>query len=137
LQGLRELAAAVVEIGPDAPEWWDMQAALATPFSGPELDELQVLDPCLRVEVLCLGGLWLKVPASAWEEWLAEYERKRDVVLVRPFPPDDFIHHDAPAERMRPLAQCLGYRTNTLSVRWKRNKHRLKGLAFVRNLGPV
>ena len=78
-----------------------------------------------RVELLCLGGLWLKVPPEEWDAWVDEYERSRDLCLSRPFPPEDFFSHETPQDRMRPLADVLCYPPNTLTQRWRRQHKRL------------
>lgn len=103
-------------------------------LSDRDLDRLAGWEPRSRVEVLCLAGLWPYVPVPRWENWLAEYEGLRRLTLVRPFPGDDVLYCDKPADRLKPLAQALGYHTNTLSQRWLRSMHRLKELDFVREL---
>jgi DNA-directed RNA polymerase specialized sigma24 family protein len=110
------------------------EATLTSPFSEVDLDQLASWDACYRLEVLCLGGLWLKVPPPLWEEWGRAYETTRKVSLGRPFPPDEFLALDDPAARTVPLARLLGRRANTLSVRWLRGRRRLEELDFVRDL---
>jgi hypothetical protein len=108
---------------------------LTTPFSDADLDRLASWDARHRIEVLCLAGLWVKVPDSLWVAWVRAYEATRNVPLGRPFPPDDFLTLDDPAARTAPLARLLGYdRANTLSVRWLRGRRRLDDLDFLRDL---
>jgi hypothetical protein len=104
------------------------------PLSDTDLGRLEKWACRRRVEVLCLAGLWPYAPAPRWASWLVEYERLRSRDLGRPFPLDDVLFCDEPADRLRPLAQALGYSPNTLAVRWLRSKHCLKELDFIREL---
>jgi hypothetical protein len=106
-------------------------------LSGGDLDRIVQWDCRRRVEVLAMAGLWPNVPSRRWESWLVEYEGLRRRVLGRPFPGDDVLCCDEPAERLRPLAGVLGYTPNTLAVRWLRSKECLKELDFVRELQPM
>jgi DNA-directed RNA polymerase specialized sigma24 family protein len=121
------------DLGPG--NWPETATALTHPFADADLDRLASWDARHRLEVLCLAGLWLKVPSPLWEGWVRAYEAGRSVSLGRPFPPDDFLALDDPAARTAPLARLLAYgRVNTLSVRWLRGHHRLEELDFVREL---
>jgi DNA-directed RNA polymerase specialized sigma24 family protein len=115
---------------------WD-GAALSGPLSGADLERIAGWSCRRRVELLCLTGLCRLVPAERWEEWLADYERARQVKLGRPFPPDEILLCDEQAERQRPLAECLGCSANALAVSWLRSKDCLKELAFIRELTPT
>ena len=119
-----------VEAEPDASVEW-----LTTPFSQQDLDSLMSLNSSLRLELLCLSGLWLKVPAATWSAWIGEYERCRHLELARPFPPKEFHDFHDPKKRLRPLAAWLAYRPNTLTVRWVRCQDKLRQLSCIRELG--
>ncbi len=120
---------------PGPGDWPDAPTALTSPFSNADLARLANWDARYRLEVLCLAGLWHKVPASLWEEWVRAYEATQNVSLGRPFPPDDFQALDDPAARTTPLTRVLGYRANSLSVRWHRGRRQLGELVdFVREL---
>src|SRR5262249_33567946 len=57
---------------------------LASPFSPEDLATLERWKVADRIVLLCLGGLWHKVPSPRWCAWLEEYG------LESPFPPADF-----------------------------------------------
>jgi DNA-directed RNA polymerase specialized sigma24 family protein len=113
----------------------DPAMALTSPFSRTDLARAAGWGVRYRVELLCLAGLWLKVPPPVWEGWVRGYESATGRLLPRPFPPVEFLALDDPGSRTAPLARLLGYpRANTLSVRWWRTQHRLEELDFIRAL---
>jgi hypothetical protein len=122
----------------DEPAWrvgTRLADRLDTPFAPPDLVELSRWDPILRLELLCLGGLWQKIPREVWEDWLLLYESVRVTKLPRPLPPEDWDPARPPGDRTHWLAEALGYRPNSLAVRWNRRKEDLQKLSFVRDLG--
>jgi DNA-directed RNA polymerase specialized sigma24 family protein len=136
-RGRELINAAAVPARPDsgAEDWPADGAALEGPFSEADLARLASWGDRYRVEVLCLAGLWVKVPDQLWESWLRSYEAAGRKSLPRPFPPDEFLNLDDPGRRTVPLARLLGYgRANSLSVRWHRGRKRLEVLDFIRHL---
>jgi hypothetical protein len=103
-------------------------------FSDDDLARVRGWRGRLRVELLCLAGLWLKVPAETWERWLQEYEKEREVMLDRPFPPADFLELDDRKARIQPLAVALHLKGNTLVQNWKRFRDLLDTLDFIAGL---
>jgi hypothetical protein len=103
-------------------------------FSAADLEVVRGWGTRWRIELLCLSGLWVKVPEADWESWLVEYEAAVNRRLGRPFPPGDFLGHDDPRARLAPLARALGIRRNTLATRWHRARGRWRDLVCLRDL---
>jgi DNA-directed RNA polymerase specialized sigma24 family protein len=85
-----------------------------------------------RVVLLCLAGVWNKVPAAEWDGWVAEHRERCGVPAPGAFPPAALGRCDQVAERNALLADCLHLRRNTLSVLLYRGKSRLLELRYVR-----
>src|SRR5262249_35009493 len=120
-----------------APDWPDEPDLYIGIFSPADLDRIGRWNAADRVELLCLAGLWRKVTEKIWELWLTEYEARRRVVLVRPFPPPWFVSYHDPPSRTRVLAPALSRANrNTLTQRWWRGQHRLGELHFIQSLLP-
>jgi hypothetical protein len=120
----------------------DMKEALSRRFAEVDLVLLGNWEPRHRIELLCLSGLWLKVPPLLWNQWVHDYEKYRGRELMRPFPPPEFLTLEEPKERMDPLARWLFYRSDenprdgTLPVFWLRNKGKLMELPFLGEMFP-
>jgi hypothetical protein len=90
-----------------------------------------------RLPLLCLSGLWAKVPPADWQRWVDEHRRSFGVPADGPFPPDVLQECDDIPRRNELLAVALNVRRNTLSVWLHRGKPRLLGLRCVRDLLPT
>jgi len=122
------------------PTWRDASMSeiadlLVAPFDTHELATIGTWKVQKRIEALCLGGLWKKVPPTVWENWLRDWESERQRPLARPFPPESFVFEgDDASSRITPLAAMLGMSPNTLSQRWSRHSHHLRQLRCLREL---
>jgi len=87
-----------------------------------------------RLTLLCLSGLFVKVPRSAWQQIITEAELELGRKFPSPFPIVQLLDLADPSERMAFLAELIGMKTNTLSARWMRKKTRLTELSIVRDL---
>ncbi len=87
-----------------------------------------------RLVLLCLSGLWRKVPPVLWGEWVDEHRRWHGTPPSGLFPPDELGDSEQLAERNGALARLLGLKRNTLSVCLFRGKARLASLRCVREL---
>lgn len=85
-----------------------------------------------RLVLLCLAGLWHKIPGHEWTCWVGEY-RDRHGVPDDPFPPNALAGCDQLAARNEVLAVALHLKRNTLSVALYRGKFRLSELRYVRD----
>ncbi len=85
-----------------------------------------------RLVLLCLAGLWQKVPGRQWKTWVAEH-REQYGNPDDPFPPEVLAACEQIAARNAVLAVALNLRRNTLSVLLYRGKHRLADLQYVRD----
>jgi DNA-directed RNA polymerase specialized sigma24 family protein len=104
------------------------------PFAAGDLEELSTWPLPQRLGLLCLSGLWEKVPTAPWLSWVQEYKERHDAGLALPFPPALLQGAEDVASRNAILAGALGVRRNTLSVWLHRYKDRLANLACVRAL---
>jgi hypothetical protein len=85
-----------------------------------------------RLVLLCLAGLWHKVPAREWTTWVTEH-RDRYGTPDDPFPPEMLAACEQLAARNAVLAVALNVKRNTLSVLLYRGKYRLAELRYVRD----
>jgi hypothetical protein len=110
----------------DAPEHkaQDWAALLAEPFPTGELRQMAGWNALDRVLLLCLTGLWLKLPQEVWRDWVARCG------LTWPFPPKEFLCSDKP--RLW-LAEALGMTTQQLYRRWHRKHHLLTEIQSLRD----
>lgn len=85
-----------------------------------------------RLVLLCLAGLWQKIPGRAWVDWVREH---RDTYGTPddPFPPDGLAGCDRLADRNAVLAVALNLKRNTLSVVLYRGKFRLAELRYIKD----
>jgi DNA-directed RNA polymerase specialized sigma24 family protein len=122
----------------ETPNWSGLAGCpeLTAPFSPGDLAVLHGWTATARLELLCLAGLWHKVPRLQWAAWLDDYEAARGLALPRPFPPPEFDWLEDRAARTGPLAALLGCPPNTLTQRWLRAERAglLLRLAFVREV---
>jgi len=120
--------------------WGRIVDHLGTPYSAPDLARIDGFQPCVRVELLSVSGLYVKLAfaesAGRWDEYLDETEPIYNRPIARPFPPAETDSADCPepGDRIRLIADALGIRPNTLSQRWKRKHHLLETLDFLREL---
>jgi DNA-directed RNA polymerase specialized sigma24 family protein len=87
-----------------------------------------------RLILLCLTGLWSKIPATEWGQWVADHRTEHGVPVQGEFPPSALSRCDQIADRNALLAETLQLRRNTLSVLLHRGKDRLLELRYVREL---
>ena len=104
--------------------FWERLSDL--PYTVAELARIAGWGPVIRVENLCLGGQWWRVPEGVWGRWVGEYESARGIVLPRPFPPRESWEWWAAADRMRRWNESFAYPApGNLSVRWCHHRHLL------------
>lgn len=89
------------------------------PLSRNDLDRIAGWRVETRVLLMCLSGLWFRIPSDVWNDWLADCE------VEPPFPPDDFLDLERTGERYATLAPALGVSVSTLTKRVERTKHLL------------
>lgn len=104
------------------------------PFAPADLALVRAWPHRDRLILLCLAGLWGKVPAAEWRRWVADHRAKHGVPVDGDFPPSALGCCDQIAERNALLAESLHLRRNTLSVLLYRGKERLLELQYVREL---
>jgi hypothetical protein len=104
----------------------------AEPFCPRDLQRVEAWKVKDRIQLLCLSGLWLKVPEDWWERWVVEYEASRGLRLGRPFPASEVLALDSHNERKGPLSRALKIPLNTLDVYWHRKKGLLRELQCIR-----
>jgi hypothetical protein len=112
---------------------WPALAAgldLTLPFSTEDLGCLAGWEAHTCVLLLCLAGLWRKVPSPTWGAWVTS------AGLVLPFPPAGLEECADRHARNRLLAEHLKIRLNTLTQFWARHARLLGRLAFIRALLP-
>jgi DNA-directed RNA polymerase specialized sigma24 family protein len=90
-----------------------------TTLSSSDLACIEDWPPLDRVVLLVLVGIWVAVPADRWDDWVAQ------AGLETPYPPTELQAMDNKDERIRALANHLGFLANTLSQRLHRGKGRL------------
>jgi DNA-directed RNA polymerase specialized sigma24 family protein len=98
------------------------------PLDDSDLREVRAWPLRQRLALLSLCGLWEKVPAEEWQEWVHEDG------LSLPFPPEVLSGVESITRRNEILAGALGVRRNTLSVWLYRYRERVRALTCVRNL---
>jgi DNA-directed RNA polymerase specialized sigma24 family protein len=104
------------------------------PFAPDDLALIRAWPHRDRLVLLCLTGLWNKVPAEEWGRWLADHRTRHGVPAQGDFPPSALCRCDQIAERNALLAESLHLRRNTVSVLLYRGKDRLLELRYVREL---
>jgi len=138
-RGLELDAARAASVANDADFRTAVERALDSQeaFGPDDLGLIRVWTPRERLVLLCLSGLWHKVPAATWRSWVAEHRDRYGIPVGGPFPPDALVRCDGIAERNTLLAETLQLRRNTLSVMLYRGKFRLLEPKYVRDLiGP-
>jgi hypothetical protein len=103
------------------------------PFGQEDLRLIAAWPPRDRLVLLCLAGLWEKVPAPDWKRWIVEHRDRFGVPDGEPFPPDSLPNCVQIAERNELLSAALNIKRNTLSVLLYRGKSRLLELRYVRD----
>ena len=98
------------------------------PFAAGDLNQIERQDLTKRIALLCLFGLWHKVPADRWLQWLEEVD------LAMPFPPDGFSDLDTQSEKEECLAGPLGLSKATVTQLWYRGPRILATLECIRSL---
>lgn len=87
------------------------------------------------VEFLAVEGVCEEVPPEQWEELVSCYEAEREAELARPFPPVAENGRGTSRTRTELVADALGMKANTLSVRYKRARERLQEAFAVASVG--
>jgi DNA-directed RNA polymerase specialized sigma24 family protein len=118
----------VAPVAPERPLRLGPTLDFALPFGDRDLERIEGWVPVNRVLLLCLAGLWRKVPAERWQTWLEQAD------FVPPFPPAELTDREEVTERLTFLASFLGILPNTLSVRWSRYRALLADLDFIQEL---
>jgi hypothetical protein len=86
-----------------------------------------------RLALLCISGLWTKVPPGDWQQWVDEHRRAFGVPDDGPFPQAALQACDEIPRRNDLVAGALNIRRNTLSVWLHRGQARLLELRCVRD----
>jgi DNA-directed RNA polymerase specialized sigma24 family protein len=102
------------------------------PFASDDLALIRSWPQRDRLILLCLTGLWNKVPATEWGQWIADNRNTYGVPETGAFPSAALGRCDQILERNALLAESLHIRRNTLSVLLYRGKTRLLELRYVR-----
>lgn len=105
---------------------------LTASFSEADAARIRDWDMLDRIILLCLAGLWRKVPVVQWASWCDAVARERK--LTAPLPPDELLECETREQRLPVLASALDMRRNTLAQRWKRRKQLLHELDCVEDL---
>jgi DNA-directed RNA polymerase specialized sigma24 family protein len=132
----RELDALVARSpasGPDLQLAVERSLDASEPFGQEDLLMMGNWPPRDRLALLCVAGLWQKVPTPDWRRWVAEHRDRFGSPAGEPFPPDALAACDQIAERNELLSAALNIKRNTLSVLLYRGKARLLELAYVRD----
>lgn len=110
---------------------------LTTTFSQQDLATVASWDLSDRIELLCLSGLWRKVPAALWRDWVLELRAARGTPAV--LPAREVLNEATSQGRMSPLAKALDVSSNTLSQRWCRKRGYVEQLHCIADLksGPA
>lgn len=101
-------------------------------FARHDLTLIETWPPRDRLVLLCVAGLWHKVPAADWGRWVAEHRDRFGFPHGESFPPEALADCDLVAERNEVLSAALNIKRNTLSVLLYRGKDRLLDLRYVR-----
>lgn len=96
-------------------------------FSGNDIKTIDRWPDADRVFLLCVAGLWMKVPLAQWKQWCLALD------LPATFPPDQLKDKDEPPQRVHWLSEHLGIRPNTIVQRWCRGQERLRALDMFRS----
>jgi DNA-directed RNA polymerase specialized sigma24 family protein len=133
----------VLRAAADQPEQEDLRAAVERAldarelFSAEDVQRITAWPTRLRLVLLCLSGLWRKVPTSDWESWVVEHRTLHRSPESVPFPSATLDAADAVAVRRRLLAVELHLQPNTITAQVCRGRDRLRELAYVRErIGP-
>jgi len=100
-------------------------------------DDLEVIftwTAAERLMLLCLSGLFVKVPKPDWQRVIIEAEEELGRKFPKPFPIVPLLNRNDPSERIAFFAELIGTKTNTLSTRWMRKKRCLTDLSILRDL---
>ncbi len=116
--------------------WEQVEGLLGPAFCPADRVRVEGWKPGDRVILLAVSGLHLKSAADDWERYLVAAEKVFRVTLPRPLPTPGPVN-ESPADRHARVAAALGIPANTLSQRWRRNKHLLAELNCIRGLVAV
>jgi len=108
----------------------EAQIDLETSFCAADLEAIRswkFTKQCLTL--LCLTGLWRKVPESLWRELTVL------AGIAEAFPPESFLHCQDAESRQESLADALDVDPKTLNQYRHRYLHLIHQLDFVRELG--
>lgn len=83
-------------------------------------------NPHDRILLLCLSGLWVRVPAEPWDRWL------REAAIDGPFPPAGFLDARNLSEGCAALAGPMGVKARTLMRQWFRKRAELAAVHSVK-----
>ena len=93
---------------------------LSAPFSAADLRRVRFWRLEDRIELLCLSDLWRKIPRCMWQRWVMKHHYRYQTPKVLPTP--EVLAEPTPQQRLRPLAEALNMKSNTLSQHWRRKK---------------
>lgn len=101
-------------------------------FSRYDLARISSWELQVRTFLMCMSGLWRRVPDELWEAW------RLNCVQMIGWPTQDLLaqfHDDqTPQERISIASEELGNKRNTLHQRWRRKKHLLYELEWVKSI---
>lgn len=80
-----------------------------------------------RVTVLMVLQASHRVPATTWEQWLA------DAGFPADFQPPTFAPEDDLSQRVKAVAKCFGEAFSTIRMRWQRALPTLRKMKFLRD----
>jgi hypothetical protein len=103
---------------------------LREPFSEEDVRLIEGWGEKCRIYLLCLAGLWHKVPEKQHRRWL------REAGLPGDFPPLELFECESAVERSRLLADATGSSVNSFHKVWSQHKNLLRELAFIKERSP-
>lgn len=103
-------------------------------FSQSDLKQVWNWSSGERIVLLCLSGLFVKVPAFDWKAMIRRFEDDRKENFASPFPAQALLDQESPSDRIHVLATWLNMRPNTLSQRWSRKIGKLADLTVIRDV---
>lgn len=107
---------------------WIVSHDMAAPFSPADVQSIQAWPLKVRIILLCLAGLWQKVPEALWRTWVEEFG------LASDFPPPEYSGADDCKVRRRKLCEFIDITSANLNQVWCRGKKRLLSLEFFRGI---
>ena len=123
-------------IGVDPPAD-DLQAAIdealdpefrMVPFTEQDMKTIEGWTLNKRIVLLCLLGLWPKVPDARWESWVTEVDAET------PFPQIGFAELETAGQRQQWLAAALRLSEDVVTQIWYRGRKHLADLQCIRRL---